>query len=374
MTEKVLITGGAGFVGSHLADKLLEKGYAVSVFDNLEPQVHGGGKRPPAYLNKEVEFINGDVRDRERLKKALKGADIVSHQAAMVGVGQSMYKIQYYIEVNASGTANLLDLLVNEKNSVRKLVVASSMSLYGEGLYSCRGCGEVHPQLRPKEQLQAKDWEMRCPNCSQTLGSLPTNENKPLNPTSVYAISKRIQEELCLNVGLSYQIPVVALRYFNIYGPRQSLSNPYTGVMAIFSSCFLNNHVAPIFEDGRQTRDFIHVKDIVQANVLSIEKKEADYQVFNVGTGRAVSVLEIAQMLSKKLKKYGDINITKKFRTGDIRHCFADISRITRVLGFKPSIRLEEGIEDLTNWVAQQTSVDRINEATIELEEKGLIL
>ncbi len=374
MSTKVLITGGAGFVGSHLANELLKRKYEVCVFDDLDPQVHGEGQKIPSHLNKDIEFIRGDIRDRERLKKALTGVEILLHQAAAVGVGQSMYMIEHYVDVNMTGTANLLDILVNEKHDVKKLIVASSMSIYGEGAYTCQKCERVYPQLRTKEHMEKKDWEMKCPRCNQNVSPLPTDEGKPLNPTSIYAISKRVQEEMCLNIGLTYQIPTVALRYFNIYGPIQSLSNPYTGVMAIFSSRILNGNPILIFEDGKQTRDFIHVRDIVQANILCIEKKEADYKVFNVGTGRAVSILEIAHILKEKLNSAVDIHVSNRYRAGDIRHCFADVSSITKTLGFKPSVKLEEGIEDLVNWVSQQKSVDRVDRATMELEKKGLLL
>ncbi len=374
MSKKVLVTGGAGFIGSHLVDKLIELGHEVVVFDNLEPQVHGDGQKIPEYLNKECEFIKGDILNRDELRKALKDKEIIFHQAAVVGIGQSMYEIKRYSEVNMLGTANLLDVLANEDHRVEKLIVASSMSVYGEGKYSCAGCGVVYPKLRSLSQLKRGEWEMKCPACSQEVQSLPVDEEKPLYPTSVYSVSKRDQEEMCLVIGRAYRIPTVALRYFNVYGPRQALSNPYTGVAAIFSSRILNNHTPHIFEDGRQSRDFIHVSDIVRAIVLAMEKDEANYQVFNVGTGRPTTVLEIAEMLMKKLGTSINPKVVYKYRHGDIRHCYADISQIQNRLGFQPEVKFEEGISDLVEWVRGEKARDQFEKSSRALEEKGLTL
>ena len=321
MGAKILVTGGAGFIGSHLVDALLKKGHDVTIFDNLDPQVHGRGGRIPSYVNKEAKFIKGDVRNREKLKKAVKGIDVIFHQGACVGIGQSMYEIEKYMYVNTAGTATLLDILINESNKVKKLLVASSMSIYGEGSYVCDKCGIVYPSLRSDKQLESREWEMKCPECNKTAKPIPTKEGKPLFPTSIYAISKRDQEEMSLVVGRAYKIPVVALRYFNTYGPRQALSNPYTGAAAIFSSRILNNKPPVIFEDGYQSRDFVHVSDIVQANMLAMEKREADYEAFNVGTGRMLTILDLVNILIKKLEFDKEAVVTKKFRAGDIRHC-----------------------------------------------------
>jgi len=374
MSKKILITGGAGFIGSYLVDKLIELGHQVLVFDSLEPQVHGDGQRMPKYLNKECEFIKGDIRSRDELKKTLKGKEIIFHQAAVVGVGQSMYEISRYSEVNILGTANLLDILANENHRVEKLIIASSMSIYGEGKYSCAGCGVVYPKLRSLSQLKRGEWEMRCPLCNQEVQSLPTDEDKPLYPTSVYAISKRNQEEMCLTIGRAYNIPTVALRYFNVYGPRQALSNPYTGVAAIFSSRILNNNPPCIFEDGLQSRDFIHVSDIVRANLLAMENEKADYQVFNVGAGRPLTILNIAESLIKNLGSSVDMNIVKKYRVGDIRHCYADISKIRNQLGFQSQVKFEEGIPDLIEWVQGEEARDQFEKSRRALEEKGLTI
>jgi len=374
MEKKILVTGGAGFIGSYLVDKLIELGYEVMVFDNLEPQVHGDGQKTPEYLNKECEFIKGDIRNRDELKKALKDREIVFHQAAAVGVGQSMYEINKYTEVNILGTSNLLDILANENHRVEKLIIASSMSVYGEGKYSCVNCGVVYPKSRSLSQLKKGEWEMRCPFCNQEVQSLPTDEEKPLHPTSVYSISKRDQEEMCLTIGRAYRIPTVALRYFNVYGPRQALSNPYTGVAAIFSSRILNNHPPCIFEDGLQSRDFTHVSDIVQANLLAMESNDADYEVFNVGTGRPLTVLNIAEALIESLSSSVDMNIVRKYREGDIRHCYADISKIRDQLGFQPKVKFEKGISEFIGWVRGEEARDQFEKSRRELEEKGLTL
>lgn len=365
----VLVTGGAGFIGSHLVDALVRDGHQVRVLDSLEPQVHEG--RKPDYLNKGAEYQWADVRNRDAISKALSGMDVVFHEAAMVGVGQSMYQIERYVAANVLGTSVLLDVIVNERVPLRKLIVASSMSIYGEGQYRCPKCGPVFPALRPESQLARREWEMRCPTCGQPVAPEGTTEDKPLSPTSVYAVSKRDQEELCLSVGRSFGIPTVALRYFNVYGPRQALSNPYTGVCAIFSARIKNNNPPLIFEDGLQTRDFIHVSDIVQANLLAMAKPEADYQAFNVGTGQAVSVLDIAKML---IHLYGGTiqpNIVQKFRAGDIRHCAADVTRL-KTLGFAPKVKLQDGLKELVEWGKQQTAKDRVEAAAKELETYGL--
>jgi dTDP-L-rhamnose 4-epimerase len=374
MTEKILVSGGAGFIGSFLVDALVEQGHDVRIYDALVPQVHGPEQNPPAYLNPHAQFIQGDVRDTESLAKALQGIDIVFHLAAAVGVGQSMYEIRYYAEANTLGGATLLDLLANTKHNVRKMLVASSMSIYGEGKYECKDCGDVYPRLRTEEQLKRRDWEMKCPHCGQDVRSAPTGEEKPLFPTSIYAITKRDHEEMFLSTGLAYGIPAVALRFFNTYGPRQALSNPYTGVMAIFSGRLLNFQPPIIYEDGCQTRDFIHISDIVQGLLLAMEKPEADYQVFNLGTGTPTSIGQVARMLSERLVD-GDIEpqILEQFRAGDIRHCYADLTKARQLLGFEPQVSLQDGMDDLLTWVKEQTAVDRFDQVERELAAKALI-
>lgn len=369
--ERVLVTGGCGFVGSHLVDRLIRDGYRVRSYDLLEPQVHGA--RKPAYLNQEAEYIYADIRNKEKLKKALSGVEVIFHEASQVGVGQSMYEIEKYVSHNSYGTATLLELLVNSKNKVKKMIVASSMSIYGEGAYNCKTCGEVYPHLRKEDQLKKKNWEMQCPKCGRQVSDAPTSEDKPLFPTSVYATTKRCQEEMCLEVGSAYKIPVTALRYFNIYGARQSLNNPYTGVCAIFLSGVKNNNPPVIFEDGRQSRDFIHVSDIVQANLLAMKKKDADYGIFNVGSGSAHSILEIAGKIIRLCGKSFAPKVLNKFRSGDIRQCYADINKINLKLGFTPKVNFEEGMRELIEWSATQRAVDFTWKARKELKKRGLV-
>jgi dTDP-L-rhamnose 4-epimerase len=375
MGERVLITGGAGFVGSHLADALAGVGHEVTIFDNLEPQVHGPDCRRPAYLDPALHLERGDVRDLDRLAPLVHQADVVFHLAAMVGVGQSMYQVRRYTDVNAMGMATLLDALVASRGRVRKLIVASSMSIYGEGAYACSTCGPVYPRLRPTQQLAEADWEVRCPSCGAELDPVPTPEDKPLYPTSIYAINKRDHEEMALAFGQAYGVPSVALRFFNIYGSRQALTNPYTGVAAIFCGRMLSGQTPVIYEDGGQLRDFVHVSDIVQACCLAMQRSGADNQVLNVGTGRPISVLEVGELLARELGWTGGFEIREKFRAGDIRHCFADISRIQTLLGYEPRYRFEAGVSELVAWVAQQQGValPRASDADRELEALGLL-
>jgi len=370
--SQILVTGGAGFIGSHLVDALLDKGHYVRVLDSLVTQVHGKDPAWPAWLPREVDKILGDVRDQSVWRKALENIQIVYHLAAEVGVGQSMYEITRYMASNTMGTANLLEILAHHKHSVQKLVVASSMSVYGEGMYHTPDGEVVFPSLRPHENLANRKWDNFRLDSDEVFMPIPTNEDKPLRPTSIYAISKRDQEEMCLTVGQAYGIPTTALRFFNTYGPRQALSNPYTGVGAIFSSRIINRKPPIIFEDGMQSRDFVHVKDIVQALLLSIERSESDYQAINVGTGRRVSILEMAELLIQKLNVSVDPEIVGQYRTGDIRHCYADISKARRLLGYQPKIRLEDGIDDLIAWVSRQTAEDKVDEAIVELAAHGL--
>ncbi len=366
---RILVTGGAGFIGSHLVDALIKQNHTVRVLDILEEQVHEGKR--PSYLNPNAEYLWGDVRDRQALRTALQSVEVVFHEAASVGVGQSMYQIEKYVSNNVGGTAIVLDTLINDRVPIKKLIVASSMSIYGEGAYQCSGCGPVFPSIRSKAQLKSKQWEMTCPRCSRAVTRILTSEEKPLAPTSVYAVSKRDQEELCLIVGRGYGIPTVALRYFNVYGPRQALSNPYTGVCAIFSTRIKNNHSPIIFEDGNQSRDFIHVSDIVQANLLAMTNSKADYGAFNVGTGKPITVVEIAQTLAQFYGKKTAPDLVQKYRAGDIRHCIADISKL-QSLGFRPSVSLAEGLKQLVEWGQGISAQDRVEAATKELVSRGL--
>ena len=368
----ILVTGGAGFIGSHLVDSLVEKGHRVRILDSLVEQVHGG--KIPEYLSKEAEFIRADVCDAEAVAKALDGTDVVYHQAAAVGVVQSMYEISRFVWANDFGTAALLDEISKKRDRIRKLVVASSMSIYGESTHFCENCKEeFYPQLRSNEQLSAHDWEFSCEKCENILKAIGTREDKPLFPTTVYAVNKWAQEQYCLTVARAYKIPTVALRYFNIYGTRQSLSNPYTGICAIFSSRLLNNERPLIFEDGNQTRDFVHVSDIVEANLLALETDKANYESINVGTGRAFTVREIAETLAKGLGKDIAPEISEKYREGDIRHCSADITKARNLLGYEPKVKLEDGLNELLNWVKDQTPDDKVATATAELAARNLV-
>jgi dTDP-L-rhamnose 4-epimerase len=370
MSKKILITGGAGFIGSHLADELLDKGYRVVVLDNLSEQVHGKDCKRPSYLNPDVELIYGDVRDPYKVMQALKGVDAVYHYAAMVGVGQSMYQIKEYTDVNNIGTAVLLEALA--KNPVEKLIVASSMSIYGEGLYKDDE-GNIQPAVeRGLHQLKKGEWEVYDKN-GNVLEPYPTPETKTPSLSSVYALSKYDQERLCLMIGKAYNIPTVALRFFNVYGTRQALSNPYTGVLAIFASCFLNDNSPLIFEDGNQKRDFVSVLDIARASRLALETPEAANEVFNIGSGRSYTIIEIAEKLATILRKdHIAAKITGKYRVGDIRHCFSDISKAKAILGYEPEVTLRDGLIELAEWLEGQTAEDKVTEASRELAERGL--
>lgn len=367
----ILVTGGAGFIGSHLVDALIEQGHRVRVLDLLVSQVHGGEK--PRHINPKAEFLYGDICDRNLVDRALEGIDAVFHKAAEVGVGQSMYEMQRYVRTNSLGTAVLLEGIVERRRKIRKFVVASSMSIYGEGSYSCHRCGPVAPQLRPTVQLLDRRWEVECPRCNAVLKAAPTAEEKPLFPTSIYAITKQDQEQMCLVVGRAYDIPTVVLRYFNVYGPRQALSNPYTGVCAIFSSRLLNDQAPIIFEDGRQTRDFIHVSDIVQANLLALESERAINHAVNVGTGIPTSIRHIAELLASGLGRDIQAEAVGRYREGDIRHCVADITLARRLLGYEPRVMLQQGIPELLEWVKSQQASDQVVQATHELEARDLV-
>ena len=368
----ILVTGGAGFIGSHLVDALIEKGHRVRILDSLVEQVHG--PEPPAHLSKEAEFMRGDVCDAAAVAAALDGIDVIYHQAAEVGVGQSMYEIVRYVKTNDLGTAVLLEEMIKRPTQFKKLIVASSMSIYGEGAYRCGGCDMiVNPFLRSGEQLAAHDWEFKCETCGGQLETIGTPEVKPLYPTSVYAVSKQDQEQYCLAVGRAYKIPTVAFRYFNVYGTRQALSNPYTGICAIFSSRLMNDQAPTVFEDGEQTRDFVNVKDIVRANLLALETSGGDYNSFNIGTGRGTSVTQIAKLLAAGLGKNIEPVIVGKYREGDIRHCVADISKARKMLGYEPQITLEAGLTELLNWLADQEAEDKVESATAELASRSLV-
>lgn len=370
MARRILITGGAGFIGSHLADRLLERGDVVRVLDSLAAQVHGPERKRPDYLAPEVELLVGDVRDADVVQRAVRGVDAVFHLAAAAGVGQSMYQVTSYMDVNTRGTAVLLEALM--KRPVERLVVASSMSLYGEGLYRTADDRVVPGQERRLEQLKMKDWELQDDD-GRPLTPVRTPETKVPSLSSVYALSKYDQERLCLMIGAAYGIPTVALRLFNVYGTRQALSNPYTGVLAIFASRYINNKPPLVFEDGRQQRDFVSVHDVAQACVLTLECPEAAGRAVNVGSGRAYTILEVASELARVLGKEGIVaEVTGDYRVGDIRHCFADIDLARKVLRYEPKVALSDGLAELAAWLQGRVAVDRILEARHELVERGL--
>jgi dTDP-L-rhamnose 4-epimerase len=370
MRPLVLVTGGAGFIGSHVVDVLVERGYRVRVYDKLVEQVHGDAG--PCHVHEDAEFVHGDMLDEETLRQALVGVNAIVHDAAEVGVGQSMYEIRRYVGANTGGTAVLLELLANETHSVERIVVASSMSIYGEGAYVCDEHGAVSPGLRGSEQLANKEWEAGCPVCGVPVAPVATPESKPLQPTSIYAISKMDQELMCLAVGAAYGIDVVALRYFNTYGARQSLSNPYTGVGAIFSSRLLNGRPPLVFEDGLQLRDFVHVSDIARANLLALETTSVRGEAINIGSGDPVSVLDVAHSLAARLDVDLAPDVMERARSGDIRHCWADIGKARTLLGYEPSVRFDDGMAELVEWVRKQTADDRVQAAHAELVARGL--
>ena len=370
MKKRILITGGAGFIGSHLADELITNHYSVRVLDSLAPQVHGPSGTRPDYLNSEVEFQRGDVRNPDDVERALREIDAVYHFAAMVGVGQSMYQVSEYTAVNDLGTATLLQALM--RRPVERLVVASSMSLYGEGLYLAADGTLVSGVERSLAQLRSRDWEPR-DSRGEILTPIPTPETKSPALASVYALSKFDQEHLCLLLGRAYHIPTVALRFFNVYGPRQALSNPYTGVMAIFASRLLNGHAPLIFEDGRQQRDFVSVYDVARAARLALESPAAPGKVFNIGSGRHYTIRELATRLGDVMgRNEVSAQITGNYRVGDIRHCFADIRLARTLLGYEPKVNLADGLTELVTWLEGQVAEDRVDQACNELSLRGL--
>jgi len=369
--KRVLVTGGLGFIGSHTVDALIGLGHEVRIYDNVSAQVHPGGM--PDYASKDAEFLRGDIRDLEQLRCAVRGMDVIYHLAAAVGTGQSMYQIADYMAINSQGTANLLQAILDTQSQPEKIVVASSMSTYGEGKALCRNCGEVAPQSRTIENLRAKKWDSLCPQCGNVAIPLATDEDKPLQCSSVYALSKKTQEELALLFGRTYNIPVISFRFFNVYGTRQALSNPYTGVAAIFASRLMNGNSPVIFEDGLQTRDFVSIHDAVQANMLAMQSSRADGLAINVGSGKPATIREIAEQLGKALNVEVPIESADKYRAGDIRHCFADLSKASELLGYAPRVTLSACLTELVGWLKSQTANDHVDDAMARLQVHGLV-
>ena len=375
MSGKILITGGAGFIGSNLALELINKGYSVTVLDNLSEQIHGDGEKSPLYLSikDKVDFINGDVRKVADWEKALKDQDTVVHLAAETGTGQSMYEISRYVDVNIQGTAHLLHFLANNKHSIQKVIVASSRAIYGEGKYLCEEHGIVYPEERRERDLLEGRFECTCPICDGAVKLQATDEHSKLHPTSVYGITKQNQEQMVLTVCGSLGISAIAYRYQNVYGAGQSLSNPYTGILSIFSTQIKNNNQINIFEDGKESRDFVYIDDAVHATVLGVENDTIINDVFDVGADKPIEVLTVAKTLIKKYGYSMEPVITGNFRLGDIRHNYADLTKAKEILGFVPRYNFDTGVSKFVEWVnAQSIEEDKYNASIKEMKEKGL--
>jgi dTDP-L-rhamnose 4-epimerase len=375
---RVLVTGGAGFIGSHTVDRLVGRGWAVTVLDNLDPQVHGESAEVPGHIADHVDsgrvrFIRGDVRDRASVQAGLEGAEAVVHLAAAVGVGQSMYAPHYYTDVNVTGQGMLMEEMVRDVQRFRRFVVASSMSIYGEGAYQCAQHGIAAPPPRPESRLSDGQWEVPCPECGADMVPNRTSERKPLQATSIYAITKKTQEEMALCFGEAYGLPTVALRFFNVFGSRQALSNPYTGVAAIFMSRLKNGRAPMIFEDGGQSRDFIHVHDVADAVVTALEADRSVTGAFNVCTGRPVTIAQVAEVLARLLGVGVAPDIVGRYRAGDIRHCVGDPETARAGLGFEARRSFGDGLQELMDWATSQSAEDRVDASLQELKQQGLV-
>ncbi|QKJ31468.1 NAD-dependent epimerase/dehydratase family protein [Mucilaginibacter mali] len=375
--KNILITGGAGFIGSNLALRLLSKGYSVRILDNLSPQIHGTNpeKTSPLFISikDKLEFIKGSVTVKADWEKAIAGQDVIVHFAAETGTGQSMYEIERYTEVNIQGTAIMLDMLVNTPNNVNKVVIASSRSIYGEGKYLSDALGPVYPDHRNGAEMKAGNFEVNYPGAG-SLSLTATDENSKIHPSSVYGITKQVQEQLVMNVCSSIGIAGVAFRYQNVYGPGQSLTNPYTGILSIFSNRIRAGLDINIFEDGLESRDFVYIDDVVNATIAGIEKEEANNKIFNVGTSIPITVLEVAKTLMKHFETEVPYKVSGMFRLGDIRHNYADISLLQNTLQVTPQVQFSEGIGKFVQWVKQQAHSESNYERSLsEMRDKGLL-
>lgn len=374
--KNILITGGAGFIGSNLTLDLINKGYSITVLDNLSEQIHGKEAENSYLYNSikgKVNFIRGNVTNREDWEKSLIGQDSVIHLAAETGTGQSMYQIYKYSNVNIGGTALMMDILANRPHTIKKIIVASSRAIYGEGRYSCSVHGEVYPLSRDAKDMMDGYFECKCPFCGVVVNPLSTHEDSKIHPQSVYGISKYNQEQLLLITCKSLNIPSVAFRYQNVYGPGQSLSNPYTGILSVFSTQIKNNHSINIFEDGMESRDFVYIDDVVRATIMGLESEKANFNVYNVGTGKPVTVLEIANSLIKLYNSKIKINLSGKFRIGDIRHNYADNTKINEDLDFYSEYKFDTGIRKFVQWVnSQNVKKDQFSKSINELKQRGL--
>ena len=376
MNKRILITGGAGFIGSNLANQLVSRNCFVRVLDNLSKQIHGENpENSPLYksLHPHIEFIHGSVTDSHDLQHSLNGIDTVVHLAAETGTGQSMYEIRRYSDVNIGGTALLMDIIANSSLSVKKVIVASSRAIYGEGKCCCSVHGIVYPNQRILEDMQSGDYELHCPLCNLLVDFLPTDEDSFIKPSSVYGITKLNQEQLVLTVCKALGISAFALRYQNVFGPGQSLTNPYTGILSIFSTRILNGNGINIFEDGKESRDFVYIDDVVKATIKSIKYEPHNITALNIGSGVSTDVLTVAQALSERLHKDVPIQISGQFRVGDIRHNVADLKMVKSILGFEPKTSFKEGLNRFVDWVSREKiSVDRYESSLAELRSKGL--
>jgi dTDP-L-rhamnose 4-epimerase len=377
MKKNILITGGAGFIGSNLALKLIEKGYSITVLDNLSKQIHGSNPKltSPLYQSivDKVNFIEGTVTSADDLKRAIENQDMIVNLAAETGTGQSMYQIWHYTNVNIGGTALLLDILANSKHNVKKIIIASSRSIYGEGKYLSEELGIVYPKHRTDNYMKSGDFEVKYPGCIKPLTVVATDEESKIHPSSVYGITKQNQEQMIMTVCPTINIAPVALRYQNVYGPGQSLTNPYTGILSIFSTLIKNRKEINVFEDGKETRDFVYIDDVVNATILAIEKEEANGEIFNVGTGVAVDVNAVVKELLDNYNMNVPVKISGNYRLGDIRHNYADITKISHKLDFSPKISFKEGIRKFTDWVNTQViKEDTYHKSIDEMKQKGL--
>ncbi|MGZ3951439.1 MAG: NAD-dependent epimerase/dehydratase family protein [Flavisolibacter sp.] len=374
--SKILITGGAGFIGSYTADALIKGGHQVRILDNLHPQIHGLDADFPQYLSPEVETIRGDIRERNLVGRALEGIDVIYHLASETGVGQSQYEIARYFDVNVTGTGVLWEAIAEKRSSIQKVILASSRAVYGEGAYFCPQDGAVFPAGRNLDSLSRADWSMKCPVCEQLVISAPTDETSVIQPTSIYAQTKKIQEETCRLMGKTYGIPVVSLRYFNVYGPRQALSNPYTGVIATFCTRLMKGKPITIYEEGIPQRDFVHVRDVIQANLLALqyENPNVPYPVFNVGSGIAMSLEFVAKTICDAMGYSNAYTLSVRHRIGDILSCYADLQRSRDKLNYKPTVSFKEGVCDMISWIRTQSPVDLSDKVSDELINKGLLL
>lgn len=373
--KNILITGGAGFIGSRLCEKLFDQGNNITVLDNLSEQIHGNGE---SFLFNKIKdkctFIKGDVRDKNDWAHAIKNQEIIIHLAAETGTGQSMYEVEKYTNVNVIGTSHMLEILANSNHNVKKIIVASSRSIYGEGKYNCKTHGVQYPSKRREEDMKKGEFNPKCSMCNSTLNVLPTDEQSKIHPSSIYGINKQQQEQMVMLMGESLSIAPVAFRYQNVYGPGQSLSNPYTGILSIFSTRILNGNNLDIYEDGEESRDFVYIEDVVDATILGIEKEEANGNIFNVGSGVSTRVLDVANTLKRLYNSEINITVSGKFRLGDIRHNCADLSKSKDILGFTPKYNFERGITEFVNWVkTQEVKEDKYEKSIQQLKNKGLI-